>query len=263
MELNPKIKIIAVIIIILFIISGIPFKLLKPAKITNETSINNTIIIYKNITIMITPTPDGKLYYANEFQEGIRKIQNPFTFYRSNATGFKNLRISSFVYDYKILDKVHWHNPSDNLDYEMNPTKDFKFLFVFYAVTMETRIADDTRFYLPDSKNFVVQELGKTRLYIPIDYPKQLRLIELENSRDYTNTIQAEYFGQYRKYLSNLEYSNTAGETSISTPWLGGGKSNTISGYIVYEIPNNINEKNLIAGINFYSFGNTWWKLKP
>ena len=257
---------IGIILIALVITTILFYPFIFKEKKTSITPVKNEskVIQIEYITVLVTPTPDGKLYYASEQEEGIRKIQNPFSFYADNASGHKRMKVISTVYDYKIFDKLHWHNPSDNKDYEMLPQTGNKFLFVFYAMYLDDRTADDTRYYIPDSSKYVIQSIyDNNHIYYPIDYPYQLRILEMENSRDYTNTIEAQYFGTTRYYSKSSEYRKTAGETYTKNEVLRGGKSNAQSGYIVYEIPSILESNELIAGINFGSFGTSWWRLKP
>lgn len=231
-----------------------------------ETVIKNEskVIQIEYVTVLVTPTPDGRLYYASEQEEGIRKIQNPFSFYADNASGYKHMKIVSTVYEYKEFKKLTWHNPSDNLDYGMYPQTGKKFLFVFYAMYMDDRVSDDTRFFIPNSSQYVVQSIhDSSKTYYPIEYPKQLRFLELEYARDFLNREQAEYFGGMNAYTRSMNNRETAGEIFQETNILKGGKSNVLSGYVLYEIDDYLKPDELIAGINFYAFGNAWWRLKP
>jgi hypothetical protein len=233
----------------------------KPTIIKNTTNISTAIeIVY--ITITVTPTPDGLQFFSSEYDNGIRKIHRPFSFYTDNSSGYKSLKVSSYVYDYKIFQKLHWHNPSDSLDYTTLPTEGKKFIVVFYAMILDDKIGDDSSFYLPRSSTFVIADRLKDKTFSPYEYPKQLRILELENSYDYTDTIQAQYFGQHREYTSGISAKDTAGEISIEHDRIKPGLSNTESGYVIYEIDNDSQAENLITGINFYSFGSSWWKLK-
>ena len=234
----------------------------KPVPI-QEPKNESKLIQIEYVTVLVTPTPDGQTYYATEYENGIRKINNPFSFYRKDASGKKELKLMSIVYDYKITNSLHWHNPSDNIDYEQKPSKNKKYLWVFYGMWLDDRVSDDTRFYRPSTKNFVVINRKTEQSYNPIDYPKHLRISELEYSYDITGTIQSEYFGTKRLYSSSTEYANTAGEYSDEQQWIQGGKSNAQSGYVLYEIEESDDVKDLIAGINFYSWGDAFWRLSP
>ena len=258
---NPQVAIFAVIAIIILVAIFFPYGSIekKPAVVENKS----TAIQIEYITVMVTPTPDGKLYYANEFDPGIRKIQNPFSFYRDNASGQKALRVTSMVYDYKIFNYITWHNPSDQKDYTMYPNDGMRFLFVFYAMYLDDRIADDTRFNIPSPNNYVVQSIKDKSTYLPLVYPEQLRFLELEYAKTMDNKEQAQYFGQHREYTRNSDAKDTAGEISVKDTVLRGGKSNMMSGYILYEVPRYLEPEDMIAGINFYSWGSPWWRLKP
>lgn len=264
---NPIINLQALFFIILIVsvgfwyLSPIVFhkESIKPIIKNESTAIQ---IVYVNVTV--TPTIDGKIYYANEYQEGIRKIQNKFTFSADNASGYKRMYVSSTVYDYKITDNLHWFNPSDYKYYSMVPHVGYKYLIVYYAMWMDNRVADDTPFYIPKSENYIVQSIyDDTKSYRPLDYPFQLRFAELEDDLDYRKKESIQSFGQHREYSRTSDAKNTAGEISVEDTILRAGLSNTMSGYKIYEIPNYLKDDELIAGINFYAFGNSWWRLSP
>lgn len=263
---KPLINLQAVFFIILiiacsyFYLQPIFFK--KPEVKPVENKSDAIQIVYVNVTV--EPTPDGKIYYASEYQEGIRKIQNKFSFYADNASGFKRMYVSSTVFNYKTIEKLHWFNPSDYKYYDMVPHEGYKYLIVYYAMWMDDRAADDTRFYIPSSKNYVVQSIyDADKTYFPLDYPFQLRIAELEDDLDYRGKESIQAFGQHREYSRKSDAINTAGEISVSDTILRAGLSNTLSGYKIYEIPNYLKDEELIAGINFYAFGSAWWRLKP
>lgn len=266
---KPIINLQAVFFIVLilacgyFYISPMMSKKVIDKPVVNETNISKVIQI-EYVTVLVTPTPDGKLYYASEYQEGIRKIGNKFSFHADNASGYKRMYVSSVVFNYKTIESLHWFNPTDYKYYTMIPHEGYKYLIVYYALWMDDRVADDTRFYIPKSENYVVQSVhDDTKFYYPLDYPYQLRFAELEDDLDYRNKEPIQAFGQHREYSRTSDALNTAGEISIPDTILRAGLSNTMSGYKVYEIPNYLEDEELIAGINFYSFGNTWWRLKP
>ena len=240
--------------------SSITAKPVEIAPIKNESK----AIQIEYVTILITPTPDGKLYYAGEYEEGVRKIQNPFTFIDYNASGYKTMKVSAFVYDYKTFNVLHWFNPSDQLYYPSFPKENMKYLVVYYAIYLDDVLADDTRFPLPNSDKFVVaSNVEPDKFYYPVEFEKQLRIKELEFSKDFNNIDQAQYFGQRRLYSRVEKYTSTAGEYSDVHNIVRGGINNAESGYVIYEIPNNMPDDQLIAGMNLYAFGNTWWRLKP
>jgi len=267
MEINPQVKVIVIIGIILFILSGIPIKIikdsLKPHQEINQTvNITPPIIIYQTKEVFVYPTIDGNIYFASEYQEGIRKIKRPFSFYRKEAIGLKDLSIHAVIYDYKIFNSYHWFNPTDYKYYEVFPINpENKFLFVFANIYMDDIIADDTRFWIPTEKQFNVQVYET--VYNPISFPKQIRIKELEDTFNYNDNSMVTAYNSLRQYKTSNEYQNTAGETFESIDVLKGGKSNAIDGYLLFELDKNTPDEDILVCENFYSFGSSCWKLKP
>jgi hypothetical protein len=64
------------------------------------------------------------------------------------------------------------------------------------------------------------------------------------------------------KYSHSSEYVHTAGEYSLKDYYLKSGLSNSLDGYILYEIPKNAEPKDIIVTGKFYSFGQSSWLLK-
>ena len=233
------------------IIFPVPVKIIPPKIIY----VNTTQTIY----VKVTPTSEDGYYYSNEFTNGTRKINHPFTWIKEDVTGLKDMRVSVNVYDYRILTNgYHWFNIYDYKYYLQTPenSKD-EFLFVFIHIEMNDISGDDTRLYLPSRNMFAVQS-GKN-VYAPIDYPLELRINELENTNDYYDVSKIEAYGQ--KSITESVGSNTGYQYSEKQDYLRGGKSNSQDGYIIYEIPKNTSIKDILILGSFYSFGSAQWRL--
>ena len=262
-EFNTRIYVFGVIgVLLIFCIFFLPPILEKPKTIpvinisVNITSTPTPIIEY----VYITPTPDNGIYYASEYQSGVRKLQRPFSFYREKALGEKDLSVHITVYDYKTFSKYHWFNPSDYLYYTKFPqSPNNKFLFVFINTYLDDIIGDDTRFWIPSEKSFAVQV--SDRVYSPISFEKQLRIKELEETFNLNDNNRIGYYNSYLIYSPTRNDSNTAGETTNNIDVLKGGKSNAIDGYLVFEIPKGAQEKDISVLGNFYTFGSSQWRL--
>lgn len=264
LELNPKIPIIILIIFVLFGLSGIPFIMIKnvmypPVKNISENV--STVTIYKEIIVTVTPTPDGKLYFANEYESGIRKIKRPFSWYRDDVTGSKDMSVHVTVYNYRSLNSFTWFNPSDYKYYKEYPSDlSNKFVFVFVQIYMDDVIGQDTRMWAPNEKQFVLQ--ANNRVFYPIqDFQKQIRIKEFEETFNLNDDSRVGYFGTIKYYQKG--HPETAGETFENLTYLRGGKSNAIDGYIIYEIPKDIPDESLLVNGAFNKFGNSAWVLEP
>lgn len=251
------IRILGIIIFIVIIVYAIfPFKLIFPDK----PAINNTV--YVNVTntvyVKITPTPDNGFYYADEYTNGTRKLNRPFTILRKNVDGLKDMKVSIRVYNYRIMDSYHWFNIHDYKYYKEFPSSiDKKFLFVWINIEMDDISADDTKMYLPTRNLFVTQIYGN--LYPPIDYPLDLRIKELEETYDYNDVVRTKAFGQI--VIIESSGMNSGKQYSQKLDYLKSGRSNSEDGYILYEIPRDVEPKDILISGQFYGFGSAQWRL--
>jgi hypothetical protein len=255
-ELNPRIYAILFVVFIafMFLFGG---SLLFPHK---QTLTPNTTIIYRNITVLVTPTPDGHIYFASEYMNGTRLLQRPYSFIRYNALGNQDMKVTTIVYDYKIFEKLHSFNPTTYKYEEILPSKGKKFLMIFAYVFMDDRIGDDTCMWAFNRSFFAVYDGNTT--YRQIEYSYQLRFRELENTFTFDKSVGVQAFKSFREYSKSSEYADTAGEYNDEIYYLRGGASNAIDGFLLYEIDENKTPENLIVLGQFYAFGYSNWILK-
>lgn len=258
-----------VIIGICFLIAGVLFyPIMNKSNVQKDNSIDeiptpniSTVIQIEYVTVLVTPTPDGLNYFASEYESGIRKIGRPFSWIRKDVSGLKDMSVHARVYDYREFDYYTWFNPTDYKYYKQYPlNKNNKFVFVFVNIYMDDIAGEDTRLYLPKEK-FYGLEINNI-IYYPIEFMKQLRIKELEETWNFNEDSRVKYYAVNTFYSHSSSNANTAGETFEELTYLRGGKSNAIDGYIVYEVPKNSKPEDMIVRANFYQFGNSAWKLK-
>jgi hypothetical protein len=281
MEINPRLFALGFLFMAVFaVVFGTPY--LFPHPVVKNTTPNVTII-YKTIEkiITVTPTIDGHIYFASEYQNGTRKLQRPFSWIRSNVTGYKDMKVTVIVYDYKFFDKLHVFNPEEYKYKEMNPSSGTKFCLIFAYVFMDDIIGDDTRMWAVSRHFFAVYD-GKADPYSPLVYRYEGRIRELENTKTFNNDYFVQGFKSFREYqplyspktmdLSNMSdqaqekgtsqnIQSNAGEINDEIYYLRGGQSNAIDGYLIYEIPVEDTPEDLIVLGQFYTFGSSQWKL--
>ena len=231
----------------------------EPIKPIEQNKSDAIQIVYRDV--MIQPTIDGKMYFASEYQNGLRKINRPFSFRRDNTIGKMNTVVHSIVYDYKIFNSYKWFNPSDYKYYTEKPlSDDNKFLFVFYNIYLDDIEGDDTRFWITTEGQMKLIINGIA--FTPVNFPKQIRIKELENTYNLNDDNRVTAYNSMRVYNPSTQYSKTAGETFETFDVLKGGKSNAIDGYILFEVPKSTRDEDLIFAVNYYSWGDAQWKLK-
>ena len=253
------IRIIGIVLFIgILIYALIPSTLIfpeKPKPITEKT-------VYVNVTdtiyIRVTPTPDEGFYYADEYTNGSRKLNRPFSILRKDVSGFKDMKVSIRVYNYRMMDSYLWFNVHDYKYYKQFPSSiDKKFIFIWINIEMDDISADDTRLFLPNRNLFAVQVNGD--IYPPIDYPLDLRIKELEYTNDYNDVVKTKAYGQNIIIVS--QGSSAGLQYSEKVDYLKGGRSNSEDGYIIYEIPRDAEPKDILVLGQFYSFGSSQWRL--
>jgi hypothetical protein len=289
MDLNPRIFALLTLFGLIFLgVFGTPYLFPHP-KIINQS--NNTTIIYKTIEkiVTVTPTIDGHIYFASEYQNGTRLLQRPFSWIRYNAIIAQNanssvnnnyepdglkysspnpenkpdtqdMKVTTIVYDYKIFNKLHQFNPADYKYDEILPEGNNKFLLVFIYVFMDDIIGDDTRMWAFNRSFFAVYD-GKNT-YRQKEYPYQLRFKELEETFTFNNEYRVQAFKSFRAYSKSGDYVSTVGEYNDEIYYLRGGKSNAIDGFLIYEIPVEDRPEDLTVLAQFYAFGSSAWKLR-
>jgi hypothetical protein len=254
-------RIIFWIAFIALIIGGIIFAFPSKPVVKNEpVVIVDEPVKIEYVYITVQPTPDGKTYFASEYESGIRKLGREFSFIRYNTTGYKTTSIHANVYDYRVFNSYHWFNPEDYKYYEEYPSKlGKKFLFVFAYIYADDVIGDDTRVWIPTTKSYAVQ--CQNKMYYPISFMEQLRIKELEDVYNSNDDYRIGYYNTVKMY-SEEGNRDTAGEYTQSIDVLKGGKSNKIDGYIVFEIDKEDKLEDLTVHADYFAFGKSSWKIK-
>lgn len=257
--INPRVfAFMAIIGFIIFLVFG--GNIIFPKK-NLEDNKTQMIIIEKTIEKLVTPTPDGHIYFASEYQNGTRLLKRPYSFIRYNALGNQDMKVTTIVYDYKFFDKLHWFNPTTYKYQESLPNagEEYQYCFIFITVFMDDIIGDDTRMWMFNRSYFGLYD-GDT-MHFNQEYPYQIRFKELENTPTYDSVTYVQAFKQYRNYNPEEYNVKTAGEYSEEHYYLRGGQSNAIDGYLIYEIPKSKTPDDLIVFANFASFGSSRWRL--
>lgn len=259
-DLNPRI--LASLVLfggIFFIMFGTPY--LFPHKPINLNE-SKTLVVYKNVTVtkFVTPTPDGHIYFAGEYQNGTRLLQRPFSWVRYNVTGYKDMKVTNIIYDYMYFNKLHWFNPTTYKYVEFTPNgADKQFLLIFIYTVMDNIAGDDSRMWLVPPSSFAVFDGFNTTSNI--EYPYQWRFRELENTPSFDKAVNVQAYKSFRAYSNSEFNSATAGEYNDVQYYLRGGESNAINGFLIFEVSNQSLPQNTLALAKFHDFGYSNWKL--
>jgi hypothetical protein len=258
---NARIYIIIVIFLLGFNYYIHPMDLIfKKPVIENTTPINNTVIVYKERIVTVTPTIDGITYFAGEYESGLRKLGRLFSWYNEDVTGLKDMSGHIKVYDYRMFTKIHAYDYTENSYYEINAPNGKRFLFIFVKAYLDDISGDDTRLYLPREDHFLIT--AKNTVYSPDSWDKTVRVRELEETWNDNNDYRIGYYGVFNTYSKDKQYVKTAGMVAENVYYVRGGMSNAVDGYIVYTIPDNIDIDDIQVMGNMYAFGTPVWSLK-
>ncbi len=81
----------------------------------------------------------------------------------------------------------------------------------------------------------------------------------INNYYDYYNTMTAGPFGYLIRYARDSP--DTGGYVAEEVGWLRWGKGNAVDGYIIYEIPEDTREEDILLHGAFSTFGSAYWRF--
>ena len=188
-------------------------------------------------TIVPTPTPDPFLDALP-----LKKVF-PFSEGKTASEGT--------VYRYWINDTYTWHNDMDNKWYIMSPKSGNKYLLVFANVVNR----GDAAFPYPKSNSIYVHYNGNVYTVDPSHY-----IPDKAGNRDATPIEIQEI--QYQSDFFNMEYVEDYGYSHGTTSnFVYPGASNSIDGYLIYEVPASLTPDKTFVEIVFTDKERAVWKL--
>lgn len=212
-------------------------------------------VVYVNVTpVQVTPVPT-----FNPYAQGGRELGQQFTWHRDNVSGLKDMDINVTVWGYKMLPYYrYWYDGTGGYRYQQ-PDAGKKYLFVYVAIWVPGDVStNDARLWLPAADQYYVQCRDKVLPLDPtyMDYgPYALEISEMQFTQDYSNSSIIGYYG---KHLS-LDRNGKVFLESDAVVHLG--ESNTISGFIIYQVPADAEPKDIAVLGSFASFGSAYWRL--
>jgi hypothetical protein len=237
---------------------------LQPNITINVTPIATPLIItnvsqplVKNELISYTETHEEWMYRNNG-----RSLGQPFQIERDNVSGSKSLKVNVKVYRSKFLSNFYESGADSWGTHYWWPhipmNSDYKFLFVFVRMEMEGSTPDhDPGMWGFDSKHFVVQYQGQI-IGEDTDHLKCIAIREMEYVYPLNKAVKVSDYGMTR--INNVK-SPANGATCGETGYLRMGESNAWDGYIIYQVPKEATESDLVVSGDFGGFGSAWWEL--
>jgi hypothetical protein len=190
------------------------------------------------------PAPDVTITPVSSLDALDLKENYPF----GNGTTWKS---EAMVYRIWINDTYRWFSPDDNQYYTKVAPAGKKYLFVFISIVCR----GTDRAPLPQQNNIYVlydnaiispDPTHALPTKYPDSSPKVVRIGEIEFSKNRFNTELIEDFGY--SHGQRLGYINP-------------GASNTVDGYVIYEVPASLEPENAYVSIVMPQSDTAIWKL--
>jgi hypothetical protein len=216
-----------------------------------------------------TPTPTPKqtpkaietlaAHYVDPFIHGERWEGQWFKWNRFDVQGLKDLSIGIIIYRHAWLDSFTWWDYTSANYQTQKPKEGFRYLVVWVHEEMFGNTTEnDPSFWVFDESAFRVQVKGT--LYSadtsnnPVNHIK-----ELENYFDFYNAEITKPFTYLIRYSRN-DFSD-AGVIAERVPVLRMGPGNAADGYILFQVPKNTMEEDVMILGGFSRFGNAYWRI--
>lgn len=213
-----------------------------------------------------TPTtiPTIAPHYVDPYMPGERWEGQWYKWLRTdvqgiNGEGLKDLHIGLIVYRHTWLDTYTWYNNAVGQYYTEKPEPGNRF---FVAWVHEEMLGDNVSY---DPSMWAFDE-GDFRLQInqgiwPVD-PNHIpvnNIRELENYHDYYDTHTAPPFGYDLVFTGHSPKSG--GWEAMRRGWLRMGKGNSLDGYLIFQVPKETYEKDMMLLGAFSTFGDAYWRF--
>jgi hypothetical protein len=267
-ELNPKFTFFVIIGILLIALFGFTHyqkvnaeqEQLRIDEINRQIESAKSNVFIEVLEPIPTETP-YQIYAPPSIRMDTAFNMNQFFNWKSeNASGLKDMNVSTTMYGYKILKNFSYYDYNWGKNFNAYAPEGKTYFFAYVYTEMDTVLGgNDTRMYLPQQSNYGL--LVDSEMFYPIlfDY-------ETNQIRQMDETWNLQHVERIKPY--GYEFIYQADEiTRINKPvmarkdWLKGGKSNAEDGYIVFEIPEKFNPRMIRLHGNFFSFGSASWKI--
>lgn len=198
-------------------------------------------------------------HYVDPFLHGERWEDQWFKWTRQDVQGAKDLQVGVVVYRHAFMDYYTWWNAAMGNYQVQKPAQGNRY---FVAWVHEEMLGEDSTYdpsmWIFDETSFRLQVNGI--LYEPDTTHNPVnRIRELDRQYDFYDTVTAGPFGWQVRYSGfNPE---TAGYVAERRGWLRLGKGNAVDGYILFEIPKETMEEDILMLGSFSTFGTAYWRF--
>jgi hypothetical protein len=212
-----------------------------------------------------TPTPIPTVptfapHFVDPFTPGERWQGQWFKWDRPDVQGLKDMSVGIIAYRHKFTDKYTWYNNAMGQYMTQYPDDGKRYFVVWVHEEMfGENQTSDPGMWIFDQDSFILQVKQQMITVNPNSHNPVNRIKEFENYYDYYNTVIAPPFGYLIRFTKHSP--ETGGYEAEPLGWLRMGKGNAVDGYIIYEIPEDTKEEEILLHGGFSSFGNAYWRF--
>jgi hypothetical protein len=209
------------------------------------------------------PTPSSiptlAAHYVDPFLHGERWEGQWFKWLRADVQGFKDLEVGVIAYRHAFLDYYTWYNAASGNYQVQKPGVGNRYFVVWLHEEMfGTNQTSDPSMWIFDESAFRLQYKGALIAADTMHNPVN-SIREFDRMYDYYDAVIAGPFGYQIRYAGSSP--ETAGYVADRIGWLRMGKGNAADGYILFELPKDAMEEDLLLTGSFSRFGTAYWKF--
>jgi hypothetical protein len=204
------------------------------------------------------------------FRTNGKRMGDWFKYQRENVEGLKDIDMQATVYASRFLDKYDYWSVNWGRYFTQLPSDGMKYLMVqarikLIGITQEK----DPRMWGPGQDHFVVQidqegptfqvhknQTGNNTYTVDTNHVIGMRIKELEDVNDMTDTVKIFDYGYYRYYNSYGE------ELTGDLGYIRLGEGNAWDGYLLFEVPKDTRMKDVKVLERIDGIGSVWWQLR-
>ena len=176
-----------------------------------------------------------------------------------NGEGLKDLWVSILAYRHKFLDRYSWYNNAMGNYMSQSPKEGYRYFAVWVREEMlGSNSSYDPSMWVFDESAFRLQ-VGNSVYYPDETHNPVNHILEFDNYPEYDKAGIAGPFAW--KILYTGHDPATGGYTATRPGYMRWGPGNAIDGYILFEIPANTQEKDVMLLGSFSTFGSAYWRF--
>lgn len=210
------------------------------------------------------PTPEAlptlEVAPVDPYEQGLRSENQWYKWWRIDVQGLKDLQVGIIPYRHAWLDRYTWYDPAQGNYFQQNPDSGMRYYVVWVHEEMfgENKTFD-SRMWGFDENAFRLQVNGV--LYSPDETHNPVnRIKEFDYLYDYKNKVTAGPFSYLIRYTGTDP--KTGGFAAERLGWIRLGEDNGFDGYIIFQVPKETKNRDILLLGNFASFGDAAWSFR-